>query len=197
MTTAVRSHAASLPPYMTAKVRARAPAGPPETGASMKSMPPTPSSLSTSRAAWGPMVEVSITWVTTEPAASQISAATEVDTAPSGRLRTTTSAFEATSPTLSTNRADAGARAGPAGSKHQTSSPASARLAQSALPMLPSPMKPTLSAGPVMAVQRGSHGPRAWRRRLLGHRSRPRSGTAARRSPHRTRLSGRSTRHGS
>src|SRR5262245_28305175 len=139
------AHASSGPAYITASVLALAPATPPETGASTNATPSAESVCATSRAAWTPMVEVSITCVVRRSATERRPRTTCSDAAPSGRLRTTTSACCATSRVDPTNRAPSGERAEPSASWDTTLCPACTRFVQRTLPMLPRPTKPTVS----------------------------------------------------
>jgi len=73
-------------------------------------MPPSASSAATRRAAAGPTVEVSTTWVVRPSPLATIACATCSDAEPSGRLSTTTSARRATAATSGATAAPAGGR---------------------------------------------------------------------------------------
>ena len=135
---------------MIARVAARAPATPPETGASTYSKPSSASVRPMLLAAATPMVEVStMVWVTAL-GLSRISSTTLRTAAPSGRLRRIGSATAATCTTEFTGVAPSGARsAEPAASWTQSWCPAAARFSAMGRPMFPRPMNPVV----VMTVQ--------------------------------------------
>ena len=166
---------------MIAMVALRAPAAPPETGASRYSTPACDNEACTARAAAIPMVEVSITVCTRRSPAPASSSTTRRTAPPSGRLRMTAPAPRATSWLSAASRAPGGARSRvPAASCTSRRWPAPARLAAIGAPMLPRPMKPSVvspmtgscaslygvvASSPACGERAGARAGRGWDRR--------------------------------
>src|SRR5450432_1617057 len=122
-------------------VLARAPAAPPDTGPSQYVTPTDCNCAAASVAAFGPMVDRSMTVSTTALSVAQICCAIASVAAPSGTLINSVEQRLATSPTDAAGTAPAGISASvPAMSKHTRSFTAAATLAAIGPPIFPSPM---------------------------------------------------------
>src|SRR5688572_6964812 len=133
---------------MTASVPFAAPVTPPLTGESTQATPRSPAAFATTLATLGPLVDRSINVFMREPLSTPVSPRhTAWTTEGIGRLRKTTSAFDATSSAeeaLTAPRAVSGAIISGLVSKTTSECPASSRREAMGPPMRPTPTKPSV-----------------------------------------------------